>query len=59
MSAEYSKAQSPTDAKELLDITQLSDKELLDSDNEDMNEIMKEYLGDNHPGSVTEFHERL
>ena len=44
MSAEYLK--SETGAKELLNITQLSDQSLLDSDNEDIIKAVKENLGE-------------
>ena len=54
MSAEY--YETETDVKELLNITQLSDQSLSDSDNEDINEAVKDNLGEHPPKSATDFH---
>ena len=59
MTAEHFETESKADAEELLNITQLSDEELSDSDNEEWNEIVNEYLESDHPKSSKEFIERF
>ena len=57
MMAEHIK--SETDVEELLNITQLSDQSLSDSDNEDIIKVVKDNLPEQPPNSVTEFHNKF
>ena len=51
--------ESETDVKELLNITQLLDQSLSDSDNEDIIKAVKDNLGEHPPNSATEFHDKF
>ena len=51
--------ETETDVEELLNITQLSDQSLSDSDNEDINKAVKDNLGEHPPKSATDFHDRF
>ena len=51
--------ESETDVKELLNIIQLSNQSLSDSDNEDIIKAVKDNLGEHPLNSATEFHDKF